>query len=72
MQKENSFDINAFKELCNCIKSLRECGLRNDEIIYKLHFIYGQVLKHLIYHFDGNDLLKMLPCLQTTWTILNN
>ena len=54
--EENNFHEAAFLELCGCISSLSRLRPRDQAVSSKIVFVYGQVLKHLLYHFDPQDL----------------
>ena len=59
LHEENSFHENAFSELCSCISSLC-CTRPHDNVVSAQIFeIYGQILRHIIYHFDPGDLSRI-------------
>lgn len=60
LHEEDIFDIEALNNLCLNINSL---VCRNEDICRKLFFIYSQILRHIIFHFDRNDqsTIKNLP-----------
>lgn len=64
LHEENYFHETAFAELCGCIFTLCRTHPHDKEVSAQLCFIYGQVLRHLIYHFDPGDLSRIsnLPC----------
>ncbi len=56
LHEENKFDKKSFMELCDCIcrlDSITVIELRN------LHFIENQILRHIVYHFDKNDMCEI-------------
>lgn len=64
LHEEDSFNERAFSELCDCISSLCCSHPYNKVVSSQITFIYGQVLKHIIYHFDPSDSSRIsdLPC----------
>ncbi len=74
LHEKNYFHEKAFSELCGSITGLYSHS-QNKVISGQICFIYGQVLKHIIYHFDPNDLSRIsnLPCdYNERLTILEN
>ena len=49
----------AFLELCDCLYTLCDAHLHENRVSYQIVFIYGQVLKHIVYHFDPADLSQI-------------
>lgn len=64
LHEENLFNETAFSELCSSLSALCHTHLHNKVVSAQICFIYGQVLKHIIYHFDPGDLSRIsnLPC----------
>lgn len=64
LHEENYFHDIKLLELCGCISSLCQSRPHDKVISAQIIFIYGQILRHLIYHFDPNDLSQIsnLPC----------
>lgn len=59
LHEKDYFHETAFDELCSCISSLC-CLYPHDEIVSaQICFIYGQVLRHIIYHFDPGDMSRI-------------
>ncbi len=60
LHEENIFNIEALNDLCNYIRSQKTI---DKEVCKKLFFIQAQILKHIIYHFDSDDMsiIKNLP-----------
>ena len=56
LHEENNFHEAAFLKLCSCISSLPRRHSQDQTVSLKIVFVYGQVLKHLLYHFDPQDL----------------
>ena len=59
LHEETSFHENAFSELCSCISSLRDTRPHDKVVSAQICFIYGQILRHIIYHFDPDDLSRI-------------
>lgn len=59
LHEENYFNETAFTELCGCISSLCRINPYDKVVSAQICFIYGQVLRHIIYHFDPNDLSRI-------------
>ncbi|MCB7303673.1 immunity 41 family protein [Bariatricus massiliensis] len=64
LHEENYFHKTALAELCGCISSLCHIHPHDKVVSARICFIYGQVLRHLLYHFDPGDLSQIsnLPC----------
>lgn len=64
LHERNFFHEEAFSELCECILDLSRTHPGDKDILLQISFIYEQVLKHIIYHFDPNDLsiITNFPC----------
>ncbi|MFC4805182.1 hypothetical protein [Filifactor villosus] len=60
LHEENRFNIEALNDLCEYIRAQKTV---DKETCKKLFFIQIQILKHIIYHFDSNDMsvIKDLP-----------
>lgn len=60
LHEENRFSIEALNDLCEYIRAQKTV---DKETCKKLFFIQIQILKHIIYHFDSNDMsvIKDLP-----------
>lgn len=56
LHEENYYDETAFSELCGCLSLLCHTHSCKRELSSQILLIYGEVLKHIIYHFDPNDL----------------
>lgn len=64
LHEENLYHEVAFSELCDCISSLCLTHPYDKVVSSQIIFIYGQALRHFIYHFDPNDLSRIsnFPC----------
>lgn len=64
LHEENYYHKTAFYELCSCLSSLCHTHPHDRTVSAQIYFIYGQVLRHIIYHFDLDDLSRIsnLPC----------
>ena len=61
----NRFDVEQFDVLCKAISDITtDFDIKeNKAIAYKVHFIYTQIIYHILYHFNPNDLscIENLP-----------
>lgn len=79
LHEESYFHETAFSELCGSLSSLCDTHPQDKMVSAQICFLYGQVLKHIIYHFDPGDLSRIsnLPCnyneeLETLERIIRN
>lgn len=79
LHEENYFHMAAFSELCSSLSSLCDTHPHDKKVSAQICFLYGQVLRHIIYHFDPGDLSRIsnLPCnyneeLETLERIIRN
>lgn len=56
LHEEKQFDVKALNDLCHYIIELDTISL---EELRDIHYIENQILRHLVYHFDENDLSKI-------------
>ena len=56
LHEEKVFDKQSLADLCHYIEKLDSISI---ELLRDLHFIEQQILRHLVYHFDSNDLSKI-------------
>ena len=56
LHEEKKFDVKALDDLCHYIIELDTISL---EELRDIHYIENQILRHLVYHFDDNDLSKI-------------
>ena len=56
LHEEKKFDVKALDDLCHYIIDLDTISL---EQLRDIHYIENQILRHLVYHFDDNDLSKI-------------
>lgn len=64
LHEENFFHETAFSELCSSLSALCHTHPHDKVVSAQICLIYGQVLRHIIYHFDPGDLSQIsnLPC----------
>lgn len=64
LHEESYFHETALAELYGCISSLCYTHPHDKLVSAQICFVYGQVLRHIIYHFDSGDLCRIsnLPC----------
>ncbi len=56
LHEKDNFNIDAFYKLINYIDFLAK---KQDNITLQLMIIQNEILKHIIYHFDPNDISKI-------------
>lgn len=56
LYEEKTFDVKALDDLYQYISELDTISF---EQLRDIHFIETQILRHLVYHFDDNDLSKI-------------
>ena len=56
LHEENKFDKKSFWDLCSYIETLDSVTVPE---LRKLYFIQNQLIRHMVYHFDDNDLSKI-------------
>ena len=65
LHERDTFEIGQFEILCKAIKNITDDFdmKENKGIAYKVHFIYTQIVYHVLYHFKANDsfCIKNLP-----------
>lgn len=63
LHEESSFNEEAYSCLCECITELKLHHIKDECSMMKINFIYSQILKHIIYHFDPDDssMIEQLP-----------
>lgn len=59
LHEENFFHKTAFSELCGGLSVLCNTHPNDKAVSAQICFIYGQVLRHIIYHFDPGDLSRI-------------
>lgn len=59
LHEEGHFDEKELSKLCGCISTLCRTHLEDRFVSFQIQFIYGQVLKHILYHFDPQDRSKI-------------
>ena len=56
LHEEKVFDSQSLADLCRYVEKLDSISI---DQMRDLHFIENQILRHLVYHFDSNDLSKI-------------
>lgn len=56
LHEEKAFDSQSLADLCRYVEKLESISI---DQMRDLHFIENQILRHLVYHFDSNDLGKI-------------
>ena len=56
LHEEKVFDSQSLADLCRYVEKLESISI---DQMRDLHFIENQILRHLVYHFDSNDLSKI-------------
>lgn len=59
LHEENFFHEAAFAELCDSLFFLCDTHGHDKVVSARICFIYGQVLKHIMYHFDLRDMYRI-------------
>lgn len=59
LQNKQTFRKEAFRELYESIKQLSDENVGITDTARKINFVYGQVLKCFMYHFDVADAYKI-------------
>lgn len=59
LRNKSDFNKNAFKELCVAIKTLADDEVEISRTAQQINYVYTQVLKCIMYHFDKNDDFKI-------------
>ena len=59
LRNEASFNNNAFKKLYASIRVLADDEVGISRTAQQIAYVYGQVLKCLLFHFDKNDDFKI-------------
>lgn len=65
LHERGLFEIEQFNILCEAIKNIsHNIDMKEDRrVAYKIHFIHNQIIYHILYHFNPDDLscIKNLP-----------
>lgn len=64
LHEENKFDKKSFLDLCDYIQALDSITVLE---LRKLYFIQNQIIKHIVYHFDKNDMSKISNLPSNYW-----
>ena len=59
LQEKSLFNKEAFHQLFDAIRAVAEDDVEIGRSAQKIAFIYGSILKCLLYHFDKNDTYKI-------------
>jgi len=59
LRNEASFNKEAFKRLYASIKILADDEVGISRTAQQINYVYGQILKSLLFHFDKNDEYKI-------------
>lgn len=49
------FNKDAFRNLCRAIRMLAESEVDISRTAQQITYVYGEILKNFMYHFDNND-----------------
>lgn len=55
LRNQSDFNINAFKELYSAIRLLADDEVEISRTAQQINYIYGEILKCILYHFDPDD-----------------
>lgn len=69
LHEKNVFDKDAFNRLLDCVNTLEE---GTKAVLCQLHFIQKETLKHIIYHFDPNDMSRIADLPDDYWAFLSD
>ena len=64
LHEEKVFDRHSLADLCRYVEKLDSISIAQ---MRDLHFIENQILRHLVYHFDSNDLSKISNLSDQYW-----
>lgn len=59
LHEENYYHKVAFSKLCGSLSALCRTHPHDKVVSAQICFVYGQVLRHIIYHFDPDDLSRI-------------
>lgn len=69
LHEEDKFDEKAFSELYTYVSELDSISLAE---LKDLYFISNQIIRHIIYHFDGNDSTKITDLPSEYWEYIDS
>ena len=69
LHEEGKFDSSSLTDLCQYLAKLETISLAQ---LKDLHFIQEQILKHLVWHFDSQDLYTISDLPSDYWEYLNH
>lgn len=64
LHEENKFDKQSFWDLCSYIEALDSVTVLE---LKKLYFIQNQLIRHMAYHFDDNDMSEVFNLPSDYW-----
>lgn len=59
LRDKSLFKRDALRELCESIRNLAEEEVLISQNAQKINFVYAEVLKCMLYHFDPNDRFRI-------------
>lgn len=69
LHEEGKFDSSSFSALCQYLVKVEATSLAQ---LKDLHFIQEQILKHLVWHFDSQDLYTISDLSSDYWEYLDS
>ena len=67
LHEEKDFRVDALVDFCNYLEKMESVSI---EQLRDLRWIENQILRHLVYHFDSNDLSRMSNLPTNYWEVL--
>jgi hypothetical protein len=69
LHEEKAFDRQSLAGLCHYVEKIDSISI---DQLRDLHFIENQILRHLVYHFDSNDLSKISNLPDEYWEYIES
>lgn len=69
LHEEKVFDRQSLANLCHYVEKIDSISI---DQLRDLHFIENQILRHLVYHFDSNDLSKISNLPDEYWEYIKS
>jgi len=69
LHEENKFDCSSLSVFCHYLAKIEAISLAQ---LKDLHFIQEQILKHLVWHFDSQDLYTISDLPSDYWEYLDS
>ena len=69
LHEEKVFDRQSLANLCHYVEKIDSISI---DQLRDLHFIENQILRHLVYHFDSNDLSKISNLPDEYWEYIES